>query len=153
MVNFFFFNNFFFFQSFFLFFSFFFFLAALQYMEFPGQGSDPSHSCDLHHTCSNTGSLTHGARQGIKPMSQCPRDAADPFAPQRELWLVDILKLFKIILALALKNHNSKLVLTPSKAKYQCLLNMFLHLPSISFFKKWKKNENWEVTNNLFSGY
>ena len=33
------------------------FLASLRYMEFLGQGSDQS-SCDLCHSCGNTGSLT-----------------------------------------------------------------------------------------------
>ena len=45
----------------------FFFLAVLRHMEFPGQGSDPSHNCNLSHSCSNAGSLTHCARLRIKP--------------------------------------------------------------------------------------
>ena len=32
--------------------------------KFPGQGLNPSCSCDLHYSCSNTGSLIHCARQG-----------------------------------------------------------------------------------------
>ena len=32
----------------------------------PGQESNLSHSWDLHHSCSNGGSLTHCAEQGIK---------------------------------------------------------------------------------------
>ena len=47
---------------------FFFFLAALQFMEFPGWVSDLSGSCDLSHSCSNAGSLTHCARLGSKPV-------------------------------------------------------------------------------------
>ena len=39
-------------------------------MRFLGQGSDPSHSCDLHHSGGNTGSLTHCARLGVKPAYQ-----------------------------------------------------------------------------------
>ena len=36
------------------------FLAALAaYGSSLGQGSNPSLSCNLHHSCSNTGSLTH----------------------------------------------------------------------------------------------
>ena len=54
-------------------------------MEFLGQGSDPSHSCDLLRSCGN--SLTHCARLGIKPVSQCFRDTADPIAPQWKLLL------------------------------------------------------------------
>ena len=37
------------------------FLAAFQHMEFLGQGSYPSQSCDLHCSYGNTGSLTHCA--------------------------------------------------------------------------------------------
>ena len=57
---------FFFFLTFYFFFS---FLAALQHMEFLGQGSDPNPGCD------NSRSLTHCARLGIEPESQCSRDA------------------------------------------------------------------------------
>ena len=67
------------------FFFFFFFLAAPWHMEFLGQGSDLSHSCDLSCSCSNAGSLTHCARPGIEPRSQHSQDAANPSAPQWEL--------------------------------------------------------------------
>ena len=50
-------------------FLFFLFLVIWQHMEFPGQGSDPSRSCDLSYTCSNAGSLTHCARPRIEPTS------------------------------------------------------------------------------------
>ena len=56
---------------FFFFFSFLSWLTAPRHMAFLGQGSDPSHRCDLHHNCS-TGSLTHRARPGIEPVS-CKR--------------------------------------------------------------------------------
>ena len=46
------------------FFFFFSFLAAQWHMEFPGQGSDLSHSCGLSCSCGNAGSLTHCAGQG-----------------------------------------------------------------------------------------
>ena len=54
----------------------------------PGQGVDPSHRCSL--CCSSSGNtrpLTHCARPGIEPASQCSRDAtaADSLAPQRAL--------------------------------------------------------------------
>ena len=52
------------------------FLAALWHMEFPGQESDPSHSCR---------SLTHLSGTGIKPASQGYRDAVDPIALQQKL--------------------------------------------------------------------
>ena len=61
------------------------FLAVPWHMEFPGQGSDPSLSCNLRHSYSNTRSLTHYARMGIEPVSQGFRDAADPIIPQKEL--------------------------------------------------------------------
>ena len=71
----------------FLFFS---FLATPWHMDFPGQGSDPSHSFDLCCSCDKARSLTHCAESGIKPASQHSQDAADPIAPQWELliWLL-----------------------------------------------------------------
>ena len=65
--------------SFFFFFSFFHFLAALRRMEFPGQGSDPSHSC-------NAGPLIHCAGPGMEPVSQRSRVTADPIVPHQELF-------------------------------------------------------------------
>ena len=65
-----------------IFFSFFpTFLPAQQHMEFPGQVSDQSHSCDLHHSCGNTGFLTHCARPGLQPVSQPSRDATASIVP------------------------------------------------------------------------
>ena len=49
------------------------FRATLWHMEFPGQGSDLSHSCDLNHSCSNSGSLTHRARLRIEPVPSAPK--------------------------------------------------------------------------------
>ena len=46
------------------------FLAAPWYMEFLGQGSDRSHSCDLSHSCSNARSSRHCAGPGMEPASQ-----------------------------------------------------------------------------------
>ena len=37
--------------------------------EFPGQASNPRQSCKLHHSCSNTGSLTHRAGLGDQTSS------------------------------------------------------------------------------------
>ena len=69
-----------------LFFFFFLLLAIPWHMEFPGQGSDPSHSCNLSCSCSNATSLTHRTRPGIEPVSQHSQDAAaDPAVPQQEL--------------------------------------------------------------------
>ena len=67
------------------FFFFFFFLAAPTHMEFPGQGSDPSHSLNLSLSCGTAGSLTHCAGPGIEPVSQHSQDTANPVVPQWEL--------------------------------------------------------------------
>ena len=61
-------------------FAFFSYLAPSQLMEFSGQGSDLSHSCDLHHSRSNAGCLTHCARPGTEPASQHSRDTTNPAA-------------------------------------------------------------------------
>ena len=59
-------------------------------MEFPGQGSDWSHRCDLSHGCGYARSLTHCAGPGIKPVSQHSQDTTNPVVPLQELleWLV-----------------------------------------------------------------
>lgn len=55
-------------------------------MEFPSQGSsDPSHSCDLHHSCSNTGSLNYCVGLGIEPVSHRSRNTTKSIVPQQEL--------------------------------------------------------------------
>ena len=43
-----------------------------------GWGLNPSYSCDLCHSCSNAGSLTHCAGSGIKPA-----------LPQRQWWIIN----------------------------------------------------------------
>ena len=61
------------------------FLASPWHMEFLGQGSDLSCSCDLSCRCSNASSLTHYARLGIEPASQHSQDpTTDHFVPQKE---------------------------------------------------------------------
>jgi len=60
-----------------IFFLLFSFLATPWHMEFPGQGSDQSHSFDLRHSCGNTKSLTHCAGPGIEPTIQHSRNAAE----------------------------------------------------------------------------
>ena len=65
------------------FFFFFLFWPLCSMWKFLGQGSDPSHSCDLCHSSDNP--LTHCAGPGIEPVSWCSRDASDPVAPQWEL--------------------------------------------------------------------
>ena len=63
-------------------------------MELPGQGSDASHRCDLRHSCSTAGSLTHGAALEMEPGSQYSRDGTDPIAPQWELQAMSSWSLF-----------------------------------------------------------
>lgn len=58
--------------------SFFSFLAAPQYVEFLGQGLDPSGSCDLCCSCGNSGSFNPLCHPGIEPAAWCWREAADP---------------------------------------------------------------------------
>ena len=48
--------------------------------KFPGQEWNPSHSCDLCHSCSNAKSLTHCARPGIEPTP-----------PQIQHWILNLL--------------------------------------------------------------
>ena len=54
-------------------------------MEFLGQGSDPSCSCDLPSSCINAGSFNPLCWLGSEPASYCCRDATDPTEPQRKL--------------------------------------------------------------------
>ena len=51
------------------------FPGSLQYMEFPGQGSDPSCSCNLRHSGGKAGSFNPLCWMGINPASWCCRDA------------------------------------------------------------------------------
>ena len=62
-------------QSFFLLFG-----CIYSIRKFPGQGSNPSNSCNLHHSCSNTRSLIHWAGPQIKPV-----------LPQRQCQILDLL--------------------------------------------------------------
>ena len=49
---------------------FFFFGCTFGIWKFSGQRWILSYGCDLHHSCGNTGSLTHCAKLGIKLMLQ-----------------------------------------------------------------------------------
>lgn len=60
-------------------------LATAKHMEFLGQESDASFTCDLCCSCGYTRSLTHCAWLGMEPASQHCRDATDPTASQGEL--------------------------------------------------------------------
>ena len=85
--------------------SFFFFLAALRHMEFPGQGSDLSCSCNLSSICGNAKSVTHYARLGIKPMSHCSQDTTDPVLQWQELpWNYKIEKPRNFLVAQQIKD-------------------------------------------------
>ena len=61
-------------------------MAALQHMEFLGQESDLSCSCDPSHRGGNSRSFTHCARLGIKP---APKTCWS-LAPEPELLLISI---------------------------------------------------------------
>ena len=68
-----------------------FILATLRLMEFPGKGSDPSHSCDLRgngSNCSNAGSFNQLCQAGAKPVSWCCRDATNPIVGTPLWWVV-----------------------------------------------------------------
>ena len=67
------------------FYSFFFFFFLFGRMELPGQGSDPSNSCNLLGSFGNAGSLSHSARPGMQPASWRCRATCNPFVTQREL--------------------------------------------------------------------
>ena len=54
-------------------------------MEFLGRGSDPSTVVTYSVAVATPDPLTHFAGLGIKPVSWCHREAADPVAPQRGL--------------------------------------------------------------------
>lgn len=56
-----------------------FFVAPCKHVEFPVQGSDLSHSCNLSHRCSHAGSLTHCAGLGIQPAH--PSASKTPLIP------------------------------------------------------------------------
>lgn len=64
-------------------FLFFVFFASPQHMQFPGQGSDPSRSCEWHCSCGKARFFTQYAELGIKPESQTCRDTGDPVSPQQ----------------------------------------------------------------------
>ena len=54
--------------------------------KFSDQGLNPSHSFNLYHSCSNTGSLNHCAGPGIEPTCQ-----QRPKLPQRKCWIFNSL--------------------------------------------------------------
>ena len=61
------------------------FLATLQHMKFLGQGSDPSQSCDLSHSSSNSRSFTHCAKREMEPQPSSPKMLLILVVPHQEL--------------------------------------------------------------------
>ena len=70
----------------------FFFGCTHSIWKFPGQGSNPKYSCDLHHICSKARSLTYCTGPGTEPASlQQPEPLQwdpSPTVPQQELPLL-----------------------------------------------------------------
>ena len=64
------------------------------FLEFLGQGTDPSCSCHLHCSCGNTGSLTHCPGLGLRPVSWRCRDAVDPVALRRSTTFIIFINYF-----------------------------------------------------------
>ena len=60
-------------------------LTSLRHMEFLGQGSDLSCSCNLYAAVAVPDPLTHCSRPGIEPVSWYCRDATNLLVPQWEL--------------------------------------------------------------------
>ena len=98
-----------------LFFLFFLFLATPWPMEFLGQGSDPSHSCNLCCSYGNTRSLNPLCQPGIKPMSWCCRDSVNPIAPQRAFLFLNFWAGSVLVVSLFPLNY-----------KFSCLTNIGL---------------------------
>lgn len=65
------------------------FWATWWHMEFPDQASDPSNSCNLHHSCDIARSLTPCAVPRIEPVSQSSRDSANPLIQSRNSKFTD----------------------------------------------------------------
>ena len=63
-------------------------------MEFLGQRSHQSRSCNLHSSCGNTGSFNPLCLVGIESVSLCCWDATDPIVPQWELQANNFWELF-----------------------------------------------------------
>ena len=61
----------------------------------PRHMAEPSCSCHLSCSCSNTGSLTHCARPGIKAVSQRSLDMANSIAPQQELLCLSVFTILR----------------------------------------------------------
>ena len=70
-------------------------------MEFPGQGSDPSHSCNLYCCCNNARSFNPLCRAGDQTCVPALRDATDPVAPEQEILFLNIYLIFILLLFLS----------------------------------------------------
>ena len=69
------------------FFFFFFFSHPYGIWKFLGQRSNPTHSCDLHHRCSNAGSLTPCTGLGIEVVPSQRQARSLTHCPQWELYI------------------------------------------------------------------
>ena len=81
--------------------------------KFPRQGLNPSHSCNLHHSCSNIRSLNHCTRPGIEPMPQ-----QRPKLPQRQSWILN-----------PLHHSRNSLKAFPTRDKFSSSWLEIEHLP------------------------
>ena len=61
------------------------FFGCPWHMEFLGQKSDLSHSCNPSLSHDDAASLTHSAGPGMEPVSQHSQDTTNPIVQQREL--------------------------------------------------------------------
>ena len=79
-------------------------------MESLGKESNLSCSCDVHHISGNATFLTSCAGLGIKPASQCSRDAANPVAQQQELFNFNTFLLcgYDLKLAIVIKTKDGQ---------------------------------------------
>jgi len=89
-----------------------------------GKGSNPSHGCDLHHSCGHAGSLTHPALLGIEPE-----------LPQRRCQILNLLchsrnpssNIYKIAISGKLILPNANITKTNS------------HPPGVPIVAQWKR--------------
>lgn len=97
-------------------------LQGAWHMEFPGQGSDPGHSCDprCSYSCSNAGPYNPLCLLGVEPVCWCCRDAAGPIVPSYAFY---VLCLLLPLVAWQTPMHPSRATSRVSSMNpFQCLL-------------------------------
>ena len=109
-------------------------MADPGHMEFPGWGSDPSHSCNLCHRCSTTGSFN--------PLNLCPGVAERPPIPLHHRG--SSAKIFKTTFWLAGQDKCMRRISTPSLFQAVSNISVFQmqcygldrerHIQTLSFF-------------------